>query len=142
MKTTNNSTVENLKSFRSRFANDIREGWCSHMTGSQEITFALYEIANTLIVAVDEAEKNNWRVHDRMALILVKRKLNMLINSEDFRYFDELGKMQACGCVTSGVKQHIRVMKSVLADLLGDTEEIAGFEYELETWKNRQTGVL
>ncbi len=142
MKTTTNPTVENLKSFRSRFANDIREGFLCHMKGSQEITFALYEITNTLIVSVEEAEKNNWRVHDLMALVLVRKKLDTLINSEDFKYFDELGKQHLCGCVTSGVKQHIRVMKSVLADLLGDPAKIAKCERALESYENRQTGVL
>lgn len=141
MKTTN-STVENLKSFRSRFANDIRESWCSHMTGTQEITFTLYEVSSILITAVKEAEADNWQVRDRMALVLVKRKLDALVSSEDFKYFDKLGKMHACGCVTDGVKQHIRVMKSVLADLLGDTADIVRFERELESWKNRQTGIL
>lgn len=121
MKTINNSTVENLKLFRSRFANDIREGWHCHMEGVQEITFCLYEVASILITAVEEAEKNNWRVHDRMALILVKRKLDTLINSESFKYFDEFGFY-----ISSGVKQHIRVMMSVLEDLLGDTQKNQG----------------
>lgn len=131
MKTTTNPTVENLKSFRNRFANDIREGWGRHMAGSQEITFTLYEVASLLITAVEEAEANNWRVYDRMALILVKRKLDTLVSSEDFKNFDELGKIGACGCVTSGVKQHIRVMKSVLADLLGDRAEVKRLELAL-----------
>ncbi len=142
MKTTNNSTVENLKSFRSRFANYIREGWNCFIEGSQEITFILYEVASILITAVEEAEKNNWRVHDRMALILVKRKLDKLINSEDFKLFDQLGAMYACGCVSNGVKQHIRVMRSVLADLLGDAQEIARFEKEREDLNNSRRGVL
>ena len=43
-----------------------------------------------------------------------KKKLEELVTSENFKFFDELGKAHVCGVVTTGTKQHIRIMLKTL----------------------------
>lgn len=105
-------TINDLKCYRSGWANDIREGWNCHMKGSQEIEFTLYEVSGCIILSLEDALAGRFR--DKMALFLVKKKLEELVVSTDFKFFDELGKAHACGVVTSGTKHHIRVMMETL----------------------------
>ena len=106
------STIDDLKRYRSGWANDIREGWRNHMEGSQEISFALYEISGSIILSLQDALAGRFR--DKMALFLVKKKLEELVTSENFKFFDELGKAHVCGVITTGTKQHIRIMLETL----------------------------
>lgn len=105
-------TINELKLYRSGWANDIREGWRNHMKGSQEIEFTLYEVSGCIILSLEDALAGRFR--DKMALFLVKKKLEELVVSTDFKFFDELGKAHTCGVVTSGTKHHIRVMMEAL----------------------------
>ena len=41
--------MNDLKLYRSGWANDIREGWNCSMSGSKEIEYALYEISAVII---------------------------------------------------------------------------------------------
>ena len=105
-------TIHALKLFRSGWANDIRESWHNHMEGSQEISFALYEISGSIILSLQDVLAGRFR--DKMALFLVKKKLEELVTSENFKFFDECGKAHICGVVTSGTKQHIRIILETL----------------------------
>ena len=109
-------TISDLKFYRSGWANDIREGWNVGMPGAQEILFELYEISGCVILSLEDVLDGRFR--DKMALHLVYEKLNRLVSSKEFRCFDELGKMGACGVVTSGTKHHIRVMMETLEVLI------------------------
>ena len=104
--------INDLKLYRSGWANDIREGWVNHMKGSQEILFSLYEISGCIILALENDIAGHF--HDKMPLILVQRKLEKLVTSPDFQYFNEMGKEGMCGVVTNATKHHIRVMLKML----------------------------
>lgn len=104
--------MNDLKLYRSGWANDIREGWNCGMSGSKEIEYALYEISAVIILALENRLAGRGR--DKMAMFMAKEKLEKLVTSDDFKFFDELGQAHLCGVVTSGTKHHIRVMMECL----------------------------
>ena len=111
-------TLNDLKCCRSGWANDIREGWDTGRKGSQELLFSLYEISGCLILALEDAITGHFR--DLMPVVLVQRKLEDLVASTNFRYFDELGMHNACRVVTGATKDHIRMMLETLEVLIAN----------------------
>ncbi len=107
-----NGTVRDLKLYRGGWGNDIREGWGVGIPGAQDILFELYEISGCIILSLEDVLDGRFR--DKMALLLVKRKLEKLVSSKEFRTFDEMGRIGMCGVVTNGTKHHIRVMQETL----------------------------
>ena len=99
-------TIKDLKLYRSGWANDIREGWTCGMKGAIELSYELYSIAGNIILALE----NNGNAGDKMAMLMAKARLEQLVTSDNFKYFDELGKSHASNIVTSGTKEHIRIM--------------------------------
>lgn len=97
-----------LKIYRSGWANDIREGWQFGAEDIQGILFGLYEISGSIILALEQVVKGHY--HDKMAMILVQRKLQNLVKSEDFNDYDELCTKGFMSVISSGTKHHIRVM--------------------------------
>ncbi|MBR6409437.1 MAG: hypothetical protein IKS23_04280 [Alphaproteobacteria bacterium] len=108
-------TITALKTYRSGWANDIREGWDVAVKGAKEITFELYEVSGCIILALEQLVKGSSR--DKMAMIMVRAKLEALVKSEIFSDFDSLGEAGICNVVTSGTKHHIRVMFDCLDTL-------------------------
>lgn len=100
--------MNELKLYRSGWANDIREGWICSIPGSKEIEYELYEISAVIILALEN--KLAGRGRDKMALFLTKDKLDKLVKSDEFHKFDVWGEAHICGVVTSGTKHHIRLM--------------------------------
>lgn len=100
--------INQLQLFRSGWANDIREGWYFGMSGAKEILFELYEVSGSIILALQQIQEGRYR--DKMAMILVKNKLQKLVDSETFKEFETMGRKGMCRVVTSGTKYHIRVM--------------------------------
>ena len=100
--------ISDLKIYRSGWANDIREGWQFGAEDIQGILFGLYEISGSIILALEQVVKGHY--HDKMAMILVQRKLQNLIKSEDFKDYDELCTKGFMSVIFSGTKHHIRVM--------------------------------
>ena len=100
--------ISDLKIYRSGWANDIREGWQFGAEDIQGILFGLYEISGSIILALEQAVKGHY--HDKMAMILVQRKLQNLVKSEDFKDYDELCTKGFMSVISSGTKHHIRVM--------------------------------
>lgn len=100
--------ISDLKIYRSGWANDIREGWQFGAEDIQGILFGLYEISGSIILALEQVAKGHYR--DKMAMILVQRKLQNLVKSEDFKDYDELCTEGFMSVISSGTKHHIRVM--------------------------------
>lgn len=100
--------ISDLKIYRSGWANDIREGWQFGAEDIQGILFGLYEISGSIILALEQVVKGHY--HDKMAMILVQRKLQNLVKSEDFKDYDELCTKGFMSVISSGIKHHIRVM--------------------------------
>lgn len=100
--------ISDLKIYRSGWANDIREGWQFGAEDIQGILFGLYEISGSIILALEQVVKCHY--HDKMAMILVQRKLQNLVKSEDFKDYDELCTKGFMSVISSGTKHHIRVM--------------------------------
>ena len=100
--------ISDLKIYRSGWANDIREGWQFGAEDIQGILFGLYEISGSIILALEQVVKGHY--HDKMAMILVQRKLQNLVKSEDFKDYDELCTKGFMSVISSGTKHHIRVM--------------------------------
>lgn len=100
--------ISDLKIYRSGWANDIREGWQFGADDIQGILFGLYEISGSIILALEQVVKGHYR--DKMAMILVQRKLQNLVKSEDFKDYDELCTKGFMSVISSGTKHHIRVM--------------------------------
>lgn len=104
--------IKDLQTYRSGWSNDIREGWKIGMPSSQELLLDLYQISGCIILALNQMIDNSYR--DKMAMILIKRKLLDLIHSQTYQRFDEMGKAGFCHVVTTGTKHHIRVMMECL----------------------------
>ena len=108
--------VNTLKIFRSGWANDIRENWKTSIPGAQEITYQLYEISGTIILAMENYLKDNRS--DRMPLFLTQKKLTDLVKSKEFEDLDALGTLGVAHIITTGTKHHIRVLFECLETLL------------------------
>ena len=100
--------IINLKVYRSGWTNDIREGYDFLDSAAKEILTTLCQTADTLIVALQSVLDGHYR--DKIYIIMVKDRLEKLINSASFKYYAELGKNGICSTVTSGTCQHIRCM--------------------------------
>lgn len=101
-------TIDELKIYRSGWANDIREGWIAGMKGAKELTYEFYSISGDIILALENLKTGNRG--DKMAMFLTKKRLEELIVSTDFRYFEEMGKNHICNVVTSGTKEILAIM--------------------------------
>lgn len=101
-------TINALKLFRSGWANDIREGWNCSMVGAKELTYELYEISGTIILALEQVQTGYYR--DKMAMFMTKEKLEKLVKSEAFDNFSTLNEGGVCSVITNATKHHIRVM--------------------------------
>ena len=106
------ATIDALAIYRSGWENDIREGWNCNNSSAKDILYELYEISGTIILALQNVIDGKYR--GKTAMILTQKKLQRLIKSKSFRYFDEMGVIGAYSVVTSGTKHHIRVMKECL----------------------------
>lgn len=100
--------IKALELFRSGWSNDIREGWDCSIPGSKEIIFELYEISGSIILALQSVLEGSYR--DKMAMIMVRQKLEKLVKSETFSDFSAMTEAGMCKVITSGTKHHIRVM--------------------------------
>ena len=100
--------IKNLQIYRSGWINDIREGYDFLDKDQKEILMTLTQTADTLIVALQSVLEGMYR--DKIYIIMVKDRLEKLINSASFKYYAELGKNGICSTVTSGTCQHIRCM--------------------------------
>ena len=109
-------TIKQLKAYRSGWANDIREGWLFITHGPKDITYELYEISGSIILALENRLAGTGR--DKMAMHLTHDKLSNLVKSELFGEFSALGEAGLCGVVTQGTKHHIRVMFECLKVLM------------------------
>ena len=106
-------TIGVLKIYRSGWANDIREGWGCAMEGAREIHFALYEISGSIIFGMQQL-LNHDHCEDKMAMVLVSKKLEDLVESDNFQDFFELGKAHITNVVTLATMDHILVMRECL----------------------------
>ena len=109
-------TINELKSYRSGWANEIREGWRCGMPGAKEVLYELYEIAGTIALALEN--RLGGSDVDKMAIHMTHDKLTKFVKSELFDEFSALGEAGVCGVVRSGTKHHIRVMFECLEVLM------------------------
>ena len=100
--------VKALQLFRSGWANDIREGWNMGMPEAKEVLFELYEISGSIILALQDVEVGHYR--DKMAMMLVRQKLERLVKSESFDYLSTMAEAGFGRIVGTGTRHHIRVM--------------------------------
>lgn len=107
--------ISDLKVYRSGWANDIREGWQFGDEEVQNILLSLYEISGSIILALEQVVNGHYR--DKMAMILVKRRLQNLVTSQGFKEYDQLCQRGFMDVISCGTKHHIRVMFDCL-DLL------------------------
>ena len=107
--------ISDLKVYRSGWANDIREGWQFGDEEVQNILLSLYEISGSIILSLEQVVNGHYR--DKMAMILVKRRLQNLVTSQGFKEYDQLCQRGFTDVISCGTKHHIRVMFDCL-DLL------------------------
>lgn len=107
--------ISDLKVYRSGWANDIREGWQFGDEEVQNILLSLYEISGSIILSLEQVVNGHYR--DKMAMILVKRRLQNLVTSQGFKEYDQLCQRGFMDVISCGTKHHIRVMFDCL-DLL------------------------
>lgn len=111
-------TIDELKIYRSGWANDIREGWTAGMKGAKELTYEFYSISANIILALENLQKGDRG--DKMAMLLTKKRLEEVVVSADFRYFEVMGKNHACNVVTQGTKDILGAMLEILYLLTKD----------------------
>lgn len=104
--------IKALKLYRSGWANDIREGWNVGMPEAKEVLFGLYEISGSIILALQDVEAGCYR--DKVAMLLVREKLERLVKSESFDYLSAMADEGFCRIVGTGTRHHIRVMFQAL----------------------------
>ena len=109
------TTVRKLRKYRRMWAQAIRRDWYQKQEGAREILFSLYEISGSIILALEDSAKGNFR--DKIALKLVQQKLEQLIISQNFRNYDLLGQEEMSDIVTDKTKERIKLMLESL-DLL------------------------
>lgn len=107
--------ISDLEVYRSGWANDIREGWQFGDEEVQNILLSLYEISGSIILALEQVVNGHYS--DKMAMILVKRRLQNLVTSQGFKEYDQLCQRGFMDVISCGTKHHIRVMFDCL-DLL------------------------
>lgn len=107
--------ISDLEVYRSGWANDIREGWQFGDEEVQNILLSLYEISGSIILSLEQVVNGHYR--DKMAMILVKRRLQNLVTSQGFKEYDQLCQRGFMDVISCGTKHHIRVMFDCL-DLL------------------------
>lgn len=100
--------ISDLKVYRSGWANDIREGWQFGDEEVQNILLSLYEISGSIILSLEQVVNGHYR--DKMAMILVKRRLQNLVTSQGFKEYDQLCQRGFMDVISCGTKHHIRVM--------------------------------
>ena len=100
--------IKALQLYRSGWANDIREGWNMGISEAKEVLFGLYEISGNIILALQDVENGHY--HDKMAMILVRQKLESLVKSQSFDYLSAMTEAGFCRIVGTGTKHHIRMM--------------------------------
>ena len=106
------SEINALQCYRSGWANDIREGWSFGTQETKDILFQLYEISGSIILALQTVLEGHYR--DKMAMIMVKQKLEKLVKSEKFDELAAMSEAGMCHIITTGTKHHIRVMFETL----------------------------
>ncbi|MBQ8631042.1 MAG: hypothetical protein IJ479_04900 [Alphaproteobacteria bacterium] len=74
--------------------------------------FQLYEISGSIILALQTVLEGHYR--DKMAMIMVKQKLEKLVKSEKFDELAAMSEAGMCHIITTGTKHHIRVMFETL----------------------------
>ena len=99
--------IEALKIYRNGWENDIREGWGQN-NDAQEVLYELYEISNSIIVALQDVLAGHYR--GKMAMILTQRKLEKLVKSDKFDELATMSEAGMCHVITTGTRHHIRVM--------------------------------
>ena len=104
--------IKELQLYRSSWGNDIREKWNGGIQGAKELTFDLYQISGCIILALQETI--HGRFQDKMAMIMVKRKLLCLTHSQNYQNLDKMGQKGLCNTVTTETKHHIRIMMECL----------------------------
>lgn len=100
--------INALQGFRSGWANDIREGWNVGMPEAKDVLFQLYEISGAIILALQAVEAGHYR--DKMAMLLVRKKLENLVKSNSFDELAAMAELGICRIVGTGTRHHIRVM--------------------------------
>ena len=65
--------INALQSFRSGWANDIREGWNFSTPEAKEVLLTLYEVAGDIVLALQQVQEGHYR--DKMAMLLVQKRL-------------------------------------------------------------------
>ena len=106
------NVISELKTYRSGWANDIREGWNVAMPGAKEILFELYEISGSIILALENRMENI--TVDKMPMYMTEDKLNKLIKSDIFDHYSAMGEAHITNVITKATHHHIRVMRECL----------------------------
>ncbi len=104
--------INDLKLYRSGWANDIREGWTEGSSEAKDLLFDLYQISGCIILALQDVLNGHYR--DKLTMILVKRKLSNLTHSQTYHRFDKMGEAGICSVISTGTKHPIRVMTECL----------------------------
>lgn len=100
--------INALQLYRSGWANEIREGWKFGTKEAKDILFQLYEISGSIILALQAVKAGHYR--DKMAMIMVKQKLEKLVKSKEFDELAAMSEAGMCNVISTGTKHHIRVM--------------------------------
>ena len=100
--------INALESYRSGWANDIREGWDFATPETKKVLFELYEVSGNIILALQNILKGCYR--DKMAMLLTLDKLQALNKSEEFDNLSILSEAGLSNVITNGTRHHIKIM--------------------------------
>ncbi len=112
----NITTIRKLRTYRRNWAKAIRRDYYQKQEGAREILFSLYETSGSIILALEESAKGNFR--DKIALKLVQQKLEQLIISQNFHNYDILGQEEMSDIVTNKTKEQIKLMMEAMDSLV------------------------
>lgn len=108
--------LNKLASMRSRFANDIREGFSVGMKEVLHVEYKLYCMATILEKHIDETCAC-ISTRDKMALTMMKQELEELVASEDFRLCLEMNRCGVCHVLSHYVQKFVQQMRCLLDEI-------------------------
>lgn len=108
--------LNKLDKMRSRFANDIREGFNIGMKEVRYVEYKLYCIATILQKHIEE-NCSSISKRDKMALTLLKQELEELMQSEDFHLCQEMYHCGACSMLSHYVQKFVAQMRCLLDEI-------------------------
>lgn len=108
--------LNKVSQMRSRWANDIREGFIAGMAEPKRVEYKLYMISSVLQNSIEKSY-GSGSYRDKMVLTMMKQELEELIQSQDYQICQELHQSNACNVLSEHVQTFVNQMLELLKEI-------------------------